>query len=77
MSYDTGGYVRRWTVPCTDLFGEVRQAVIAPTRDRDGLLVALPANTVRMTAEQAQEMARDLLDAASHRRAHGEERESS
>ena len=72
MSYDTGGYIERWTVPCTDLFGEVRRAMIAQTRDRNGLLVALPATTVRMTTGQAQEMAKDLLDAASQRHAAGE-----
>ncbi|HEX5119574.1 MAG TPA: hypothetical protein VFW65_30665 [Pseudonocardiaceae bacterium] len=77
MTYDTGGYCERWTLLCTDLFGEVRRAVIAPTRDRYGLLVAMPADTIRMTARQAEEMARDLLDAASRRRADGDEKESS
>jgi hypothetical protein len=71
MTYDTGGYRERWTVPCTDLFGQNRRAVIAPTGDRSALLMALPADTVRLTVGQAEEMARDLLDAARRTPADG------
>ena len=69
MTYDTGGYRERWTVPCTDLFGQPRRAVIAAARDRSALLVAMPASTVRLTIRQAEEMARDLMGAARRNRA--------
>lgn len=76
MSFDTGGYRPRWTVPCTDLFGQAGRAVIALADDRPALLVALPADAVRMTLRQADELARDLADAARQTRAAGEETES-
>lgn len=63
MTYDTTGYRERWTVPCTDPFGQDRQLVIAPTDDHTALLVAMPADTIRLNAEQAMEMAADLLKA--------------
>jgi hypothetical protein len=64
VAHDTNGYRDRWTVPCTDLTGQNRRAVITLTSDRTALLVAMPSDTVRMTAEQAMEMAADLLKAA-------------
>lgn len=63
MSFDTGGYRQRWTVPCCDLMGQDRRVLIAPTDDRCALLLAIPADTVRLTDEQAMEMAADLLNA--------------
>jgi hypothetical protein len=63
MSFDTGGYRKRWVVPCTDLIGQDRQTVITPARDRSALVVALPSNTIQLTDEQAMEMVLDLLRA--------------
>lgn len=63
MTFDTGGYRTRWTVPCTDLIGQDRRVVISPASDKSALLVALPSDTVRLTDEQAMEMAADLLKA--------------
>jgi hypothetical protein len=63
MSFNTGGYRTRWTVPCTDLIGQQRRVVISPASDRSTLLVALPSDTVRLTDEQALEMAADLVKA--------------
>ncbi|HEX5118824.1 MAG TPA: hypothetical protein VFW65_26875 [Pseudonocardiaceae bacterium] len=63
MSLDTGGYRTRWTVPCTDLIGHQRRVVISPASVGSTLLVALPSDTVRLTDEQALEMAADLVKA--------------
>lgn len=76
MTYDTGGYRERWTVACADLSGQPRRAVIASIRDRSALLMAMPASTVCLTTQQAEEMARDLVGAARRNRAEGEEMES-
>ncbi|HEX5115159.1 MAG TPA: hypothetical protein VFW65_08170 [Pseudonocardiaceae bacterium] len=63
MSFDTGGYRTRWTVPCADLIGHERRVVISPASDGSALLIALPSDTVRVTEEQALEMAADLVKA--------------
>ncbi|HEY1571688.1 MAG TPA: hypothetical protein VGG05_10115 [Pseudonocardiaceae bacterium] len=63
MSFDTGGYRTRWTVPCTDLIGHQWRVVISPASTGSTLLVALPSDTVRLTDQQAMEMAADLVNA--------------
>lgn len=76
MSFDTGGYRTRWTVPCTDLTGHERRVVISPASDGSVLVVALPSDTVRLTDEQAMEMAADLLKAVRETLPDNEEAET-
>jgi hypothetical protein len=64
MSYDTNGYRQRWTVPCTDLLGHQKRVVVAVSPDHDSLLLITPIDTVRVSAEQAGELAQDIHDAA-------------
>jgi hypothetical protein len=76
MSFDAGGYRKRWKVPCTDLIGQARQVLITPARDRSALMLAMPSDTVRLTDEQTLVFARDLLRAVKEILPDGEEMES-
>jgi hypothetical protein len=67
---DTGGYRERWVVPCADLFGRAGRAIVAVTADRRALQLILPAATVHLDADAADELARDIQDAARRARGH-------
>ena len=64
MSIDRTGYRPRWTTPCADLFGQLRQVVVVLTEDRRSLLLVLPSDTVRLNEDAAHQLAEDILDAA-------------
>lgn len=67
---DAEGYRERWIVPCVDLFGQVRRAIVAFTADQRALLLILPAATVHLDADAADELASDIQDAARRLRGH-------
>lgn len=66
MSYDTGGYRKRWTVPCVDLMSQRKRVVVALSRDRQSLLLITPTDAVQVSVEQARELAKDIHEATQH-----------
>ena len=65
MSHDTSGYRERWLVPCADLLGQPKRVVLTLTDDRRTVLLITPADTVRLTTDNACELAQDLRDTAN------------
>jgi hypothetical protein len=65
VSYNTDGYRERWLVPCTDALGSEQHVIVGLTEDRQGLHLLTPT-TARLDADGANELVRDLIEAALH-----------
>ncbi|HEX3650323.1 MAG TPA: hypothetical protein VHV49_18005 [Pseudonocardiaceae bacterium] len=68
MSFDTGGYRRRWIVPYTDRFSQPRRLVVSVTEDKRGVRLTLPGDSVCLDTETANQLAQDIRDAAREAR---------